>query len=70
MVKGREAPRNSPALHQEYGTAIAGFAVLIGAGMVLSWLTSGTGLHQLAIGLLLSSVTLAIGWLPLKPAGI
>lgn len=44
---------------QEYRSAIASFAALIAGALIFFWISRGTQYHQLAIGILLSAVTLA-----------
>ena len=62
---GDELPdRTSPALHselREYQPAISWFAILIGGSLIFLWISRGTQLHQLAIGIGMSSITLALG---------
>ena len=45
---------------REYGAAILPFTVLIGGSLLFLWISLGTRLHQLAIGIVMFSVTLAI----------
>lgn len=45
---------------QEYRSSIASFAALIGGAIVFFWFTRGTQFHQLAIGILLSAITLTV----------
>lgn len=44
---------------REYRSAIASFTALIGGAMIFLWISRGTQFHQLAIGIVMSSVTLA-----------
>ena len=44
----------------EYGAAILSFNVLIGGRLLFWWISPGTRLHQLTIGIVMFSVTLAI----------
>lgn len=48
-----------PRLH-EYRSTIAFFAALICGSLVFLWISRGTQLHQLAIAIVMSSVTLAL----------
>jgi hypothetical protein len=59
MTSGTETNRMASALG-EYRSPIASFVVLIAGALIFLWISRGTGLHQLAIGILLSLVTLAI----------
>jgi hypothetical protein len=43
-----------------YGSSIVAFAALIAGSLVFLLVSSGTALHQLAIGIMLASLTLAI----------
>ena len=55
--------RISPAPYvelREYRPAIASFAILIGGSLIFLWISWGTQLHQLAIGIGMSSITLAL----------
>jgi len=45
---------------REYGAAIRSFTVLIGTGLIFFWISRGTRFHQLAVGIVMFSVTLAI----------
>jgi hypothetical protein len=45
---------------REFRGPLAAFAGLIAASMVFLWASRGTQLHQLAIGIALSSITLAL----------
>lgn len=52
-----------PALYSErheYRPAIASFAILIGGSLIFLWISWGTQFHQLAIGIGMSSITLAL----------
>jgi len=51
--------RMAPKLH-EYRSAIASFAALIVGVVIFLWLSDGTQFHQLAIGIMMSSVTLTV----------
>lgn len=44
----------------DYGGSLAAFSALIAGALLFLWISRGTGLQQLAIGVLLSSVTLAV----------
>jgi hypothetical protein len=44
---------------REYGAAMLSFAVLIGGSLFFLWISRGTQFHQLAIGTVMFSVTLA-----------
>ena len=46
---------------REYGAATLSFTVSIGGSLLFLWVSRGTQLHQLAIGTVMVSVTLAIG---------
>jgi hypothetical protein len=45
---------------REYGSSIVAFAALIAGSLVFFLVSSGSALHQLAIGIMLASLTLAI----------
>jgi hypothetical protein len=49
----------APGFH-EYRAPIATFAALICGALVLLWVSRGTQFHQLAIGIVMSSATLAL----------
>jgi len=44
----------------DYGASIAALSVLIAGALLFLWISRGTGLQQFAIGVLLSSITLAV----------
>jgi hypothetical protein len=44
-----------------YRSTIAPFAALICGAMIFLWISRGTQFHQLAIGIMMSAITLAIG---------
>ena len=46
----------------EYGSAVASFAVMIGGAAVLLWVSRGTQFHQLAIGMMMSSIALTLAF--------
>jgi ABC-type proline/glycine betaine transport system permease subunit len=47
------------SLH-EYRSSITSLAALIGGATLFFWISRGTEFHQLAIGILLSAITLTI----------
>lgn len=59
MSNGSEMTSMTSRLH-EYLSTIAPFATLICGALVFLWISRGTQLHQLAIGIVMSSVTLAL----------
>ena len=59
MTIGNEMISTAPRL-QEYRSTIASFAALICGSLVFLWISRGTQFHQLAIGIAMSSVTLAL----------
>ena len=46
---------------REYRSSAAPFVVLIAGGVIFLWVSRGTQFHQLAIGIVLSAVTLMVG---------
>ena len=48
-----------PRLH-EYRSTIASFVALVCGAMILLWISHGTQLHQLAIGIVVSAITLTV----------
>ena len=48
-----------PRLH-EYRSTIASFAALNCGALVFLWISRGTQFHQLAIGIMLSAITLTL----------
>ena len=44
----------------EYRSAIATFAVLNGGALIFLWISRGTRFHQLAIGIIMAAIGLAI----------
>ena len=46
---------------REYRSSVAPLVVLIAGGVIFFWMSRGTQFHQLAIGIVLSAVTLMIG---------
>jgi hypothetical protein len=44
----------------EYRSVVAAFAALIASSLIFLWISRGTQFHQLAIGILLSAVTLSV----------
>ncbi|MGA7803004.1 MAG: hypothetical protein WCB02_00080 [Bradyrhizobium sp.] len=44
----------------EYRSSIASFAALNGIALIFLWISRATELHQLAIGIMMSSITLTI----------
>jgi hypothetical protein len=48
-----------PRLHDHRST-IASFAVLVGAALILLWISQGTQFHPLAIGIAMAAITLTI----------
>jgi hypothetical protein len=59
MTTGNEMTSTTPRI-REYRSTIASFAALICGALVFLWISRGTQFHQLAIGIVLSSVTLAL----------
>jgi hypothetical protein len=49
-----------PELLHEYRSAIASFAAMNGGALIFLWISWGTQLHQLAIGIMTSSITLTL----------
>jgi hypothetical protein len=49
----------APRLH-EYRSTIASFAALTCGALAFLWISRGTQYHQLAIGIMLSAMTLAL----------
>jgi hypothetical protein len=45
---------------REYRTAIASLAALVCGAMVFPWISQGTQFHQMAIGIAMSAITLAV----------
>jgi hypothetical protein len=45
---------------QEYRSSITSLAALIGGAIIFFWISRGTQFHQLAIGILLSAITLTL----------
>ena len=60
MASGIEKHGTKVSALSEYRSAIGTFAGLIAAALIFLWISGGTALHPLAIGIMLSSVTLAI----------
>jgi hypothetical protein len=58
-IASMEKDKTTSALG-EYGSSIAFFAVLICAALAFLWISHATELRQLAVGIMLSSLTLAI----------
>jgi hypothetical protein len=46
---------------REYRSSVAPLVVLIAGGVIFFWMSRGTQFHQLAIGIVLSAVTLMVG---------
>jgi hypothetical protein len=47
---------------REYRSSVAPLVVLIAGGFIFFWMSRGTQFHQLAIGIVLSAVTLMVGF--------
>lgn len=48
-----------PRLH-DYRSTIAPFAVLVCGALLFLWISQGTQLHQLAIGIAMAAITLTV----------
>jgi hypothetical protein len=59
MTISNEMTSMAPRLH-EYRSTIVSFAALICGAVIFLWISRGTQFHQLAIGIMMSSVTLAL----------
>lgn len=60
MTISDEMTSMAPRL-REYGSTISSFAALICSAMIFLWISRGTQFHRLAIGIMMSAVTLALG---------
>jgi hypothetical protein len=49
----------APDLH-EYRSTLVSLAAAVGAAMAVLWISRGTQFHQLAIGIMMSTVTLTL----------
>ena len=61
-MKTTTLPIHASAIYELWGP-IASFAALIGASLILLWISRGTPFHQFAIGIVLSAGTLGIALL-------
>jgi hypothetical protein len=59
MTISNEVTSVEPGL-REYGSTVASFAALICGAMIFLWISRGTQFHQLAIGIMMSAITLTI----------
>jgi hypothetical protein len=59
MTTINEATSLLPKLH-DYRSTIMSFAVLVCAAMIFLWISQGTQLHSLAIGIAMSAITLTV----------
>jgi hypothetical protein len=59
MTISNEMTSMTPRLH-EYRSTIASFAALICGATIFLWINRGTQFHQLAIGIMMSAITLTL----------
>jgi hypothetical protein len=59
MTISNEMTSMAPRL-DEYRSTIASFAALICGTLIFLWISRGTPFHQLAIGIVMSAMTLAL----------
>lgn len=59
MATGNEMISMAPRLH-EHRSTFASFAALIGGAVIFLWISQGTQFHQLAIGIMMSAITLTL----------
>lgn len=59
MTTSSEMTTMAPRPH-EYSSTIASFAALICCAMIFLWISRGTQFHQLAIGIVMSAITLTL----------
>ena len=59
MAIGNEIPSMAPRLRR-HRSNIVSFAALIGGAGIVLWISHGTQFHQLAIGIMMSAITLSL----------
>ena len=59
MAISNEMTSMAPRL-REYRSTVASFAALICGAVIFLWISRGTQFHQLAIGIMLSAITLTL----------
>jgi len=59
MTISTEVTSMAPRL-REYRSTVASFAALICGAMIFLWISRGTQFHQLAIGIMMSAITLTL----------
>lgn len=68
-MKPTTLPIRPSSIHELWGP-IASFAALIGASVILLWISRGTPFYQFSIGIVLSVLTLGVALLVFEFAGV